>query len=128
MRRSASTRKSPIAFYELIEAYFPTLPKIELNARRAREGWEAWGNEAPLPAHDPETGEVIEETSQPAIVAVDDPSRGSIVTPVTVAQLEAAGHKIVAVAGAPELSESLELPDFLRRGSDNVAPFEKVQP
>jgi hypothetical protein len=29
------------------EAYFPTLPKIELNARRARPGWVAWGNEAP---------------------------------------------------------------------------------
>jgi len=37
----------PDAFYELIEAYFPTLPKIELNARRSRAGWAAWGNEAP---------------------------------------------------------------------------------
>jgi N6-adenosine-specific RNA methylase IME4 len=33
--------------YELIESYFPTLPKIELNARRAREGWQSWGLEAP---------------------------------------------------------------------------------
>lgn len=33
--------------YEMIEAYFPTLPKIELNARRARPGWDAWGLEAP---------------------------------------------------------------------------------
>jgi len=31
---------------ELIEAYFPTLPKIELNRRGpARPGWDAWGNE-----------------------------------------------------------------------------------
>ncbi|MET4636179.1 MT-A70 family methyltransferase [Kaistia defluvii] len=37
----------PDAFYELIEAYFPNLPKIELNARRARPGWDAWGLEAP---------------------------------------------------------------------------------
>ncbi len=37
----------PDAAYELIEAYFPSLPKIELNARRAREGWDAWGLEAP---------------------------------------------------------------------------------
>lgn len=44
--------------YELIEAYFPTLPKIELNARRRREGWDAWGLDAP--PHDPETGEVME--------------------------------------------------------------------
>jgi N6-adenosine-specific RNA methylase IME4 len=33
--------------YELIEAYFPTLSKIELNARRARPGWDCWGVEAP---------------------------------------------------------------------------------
>jgi N6-adenosine-specific RNA methylase IME4 len=37
----------PAIAYELIEAYFPTLPKIELNARSGRQGWEAWGNEAP---------------------------------------------------------------------------------
>jgi N6-adenosine-specific RNA methylase IME4 len=41
----------PELFYELIEAYFPTLPKIELNARRARPGWDAWGLDAPGPAH-----------------------------------------------------------------------------
>lgn len=33
--------------YELIEAYFPNLKKIELNARRRRTGWDAWGYEAP---------------------------------------------------------------------------------
>lgn len=38
--------EKPDAFYELIEAYFPTLPKIELNARRARSGWDRWGLEA----------------------------------------------------------------------------------
>ena len=30
-----------------VEAYYPTLPKIELNARgEARPGWGAWGAEA----------------------------------------------------------------------------------
>lgn len=38
----------PAKFYELIELYFPNLPKIELNARAARPGWDAWGLEAPL--------------------------------------------------------------------------------
>lgn len=33
--------------YELIEDYFPSLPMIELNARRLRPGWDAWGLEAP---------------------------------------------------------------------------------
>lgn len=59
--------EKPDAFYELIETYFPNLPKIELNARRARPGWDAWGNEAPTDAageqvpHNPSTGEVVKE-------------------------------------------------------------------
>lgn len=37
----------PVVFHELIEAYFPTVPKIELNRRGpARPGWDAWGLEA----------------------------------------------------------------------------------
>ena len=40
--------EKPAIFYELIEAYFPTLPKIELNARQRRAGWDAWGYEARL--------------------------------------------------------------------------------
>jgi N6-adenosine-specific RNA methylase IME4 len=37
----------PEIFFEMIERYFPTLPKIELNCRgAARPGWVAWGNEA----------------------------------------------------------------------------------
>jgi N6-adenosine-specific RNA methylase IME4 len=40
--------EKPAAVYELIESYFPTLPKIELHARgRFRAGWDVWGNEAP---------------------------------------------------------------------------------
>jgi N6-adenosine-specific RNA methylase IME4/DNA-binding CsgD family transcriptional regulator len=39
--------EKPEQFLELIEQYFPTLPKIELNRRgTARAGWDAWGNEA----------------------------------------------------------------------------------
>jgi N6-adenosine-specific RNA methylase IME4 len=35
------------AVAEMIEFYFPSLPKIELNRRGpARPGWDAWGNEA----------------------------------------------------------------------------------
>jgi N6-adenosine-specific RNA methylase IME4 len=37
----------PERAYELIEAYFPNLPKIELNARARRPGWDVWGAEAP---------------------------------------------------------------------------------
>jgi N6-adenosine-specific RNA methylase IME4 len=38
----------PDRVYEIIESYFPTLPKIELFARRARPGWDVWGAEAPV--------------------------------------------------------------------------------
>lgn len=37
----------PDCVYTMIESYFPNLPKIELNARRRRDGWEPWGLEAP---------------------------------------------------------------------------------
>ena len=41
--------RKPVEVYELIEAYFPNLPKIELYARVAtcRPGWDHWGAEAP---------------------------------------------------------------------------------
>lgn len=42
--------QKPAIFHELIEAYFPNLPKIELNAREARPGWDLWGYEAPAEA------------------------------------------------------------------------------
>jgi N6-adenosine-specific RNA methylase IME4 len=37
----------PAIFHEMIETMFPHLPRIELFARRARTGWDRWGNEAP---------------------------------------------------------------------------------
>ena len=51
--------RKPDAFLEMIETYYPTLPKIEFNARRARPGWHSWGNEAPVESCDPKTGEII---------------------------------------------------------------------
>jgi N6-adenosine-specific RNA methylase IME4 len=44
--------EKPEVFREMIEGYFPTLPKIELHARGpvARPGWDVWGLEAPGPA------------------------------------------------------------------------------
>jgi len=36
----------PDNVHEIAEAYFPNLPKIELNARRKRPGWDVWGLEA----------------------------------------------------------------------------------
>lgn len=46
--------EKPARFRELIESYFPNLPKIELNARTRRPGWDVWGAEAPeLPEAEP---------------------------------------------------------------------------
>ena len=45
--RQGGHSKKPEIFYQLIEAYFPNTPKIELNARRHRPGWDACGPEAP---------------------------------------------------------------------------------
>ena len=37
--------KKPEIFHEIIEGIFPSLPKLELFARRPRPGWKVWGNE-----------------------------------------------------------------------------------
>jgi N6-adenosine-specific RNA methylase IME4 len=39
--------EKPAIFYEIIESYYPTLPKVELFARAARLQWDCWGFEAP---------------------------------------------------------------------------------
>jgi N6-adenosine-specific RNA methylase IME4 len=41
--------RKPDEAYELIEAMYPDLPKLELFARSPRSGWHRWGNEAPPP-------------------------------------------------------------------------------
>lgn len=62
----------PEKFYEIIETYFPTLPKIELNARVARPGWVRWGYEAPeqdptaKAADDAPSGSAMSEPLAPA--------------------------------------------------------------
>lgn len=88
----------PDRFYELIEAYFPNLPKIELNARRVRPGWDAWGLEAP-------------EAREKEPVARE-------LTDVT------AGESAPISAPRPQepVDDGLAIPDFLRRRSDNSLP------
>jgi N6-adenosine-specific RNA methylase IME4 len=40
--------EKPAEAYELINRAYPGVGKLELFARTAREGWAAWGNEAPM--------------------------------------------------------------------------------
>jgi N6-adenosine-specific RNA methylase IME4 len=42
--------KKPIAVYEIIERYFPDLPKLELFGRADRKGWVSWGNQLNMAA------------------------------------------------------------------------------
>jgi N6-adenosine-specific RNA methylase IME4 len=41
--------RKPDEVYEIIERMYPELPKIELFARQARPGWDAWGNQIEPP-------------------------------------------------------------------------------
>lgn len=67
----AHSEKPPFA-HELAEAYFPSLPKIELNARARRDGWDAWGLEAPEDSDHPD----IPESSTAARMDVLDNRTG----------------------------------------------------
>lgn len=49
--------EKPAEQYEHAEFHYPSLPKIELNARRGRLGWIAWGFEAPVGQADLREGE-----------------------------------------------------------------------
>ena len=35
--------EKPDIVYEMLERLYPTLPKLEMYARRARPGWDRWG-------------------------------------------------------------------------------------
>jgi len=48
--------EKPEEAYELLESYFPNLPRIELNARKKRAGWDCWGAESPV-----DLGEAVAE-------------------------------------------------------------------
>jgi hypothetical protein len=82
-RKGAHSAK-PDFYRDMIERMTPDLPRIELFARSRREGWEVWGNQAPLPARDPDVG-VTPELSQ---LANDAEPRQAIVRPMLAAPSE----------------------------------------
>lgn len=55
MARKSEHSRKPDDVHDSIERMYPGARKIELFARRARPGWTAWGNEAPVAANDNET-------------------------------------------------------------------------
>jgi N6-adenosine-specific RNA methylase IME4 len=50
--RTAHSAK-PVEVYDLIEAMYPGLPKIELFSRSPQPGWASWGNQAHVREHVP---------------------------------------------------------------------------
>lgn len=133
--------EKPDAFYDVIERYFPTLPKIELNARRARPGWTSWGLEAPeeSQAKEPEAdagsaatdmhrpaegssrpvdGRLSTATSEPMDVTGGEsaaPFFAHVESTAMPASTKAVGH-------SARVDEVLEIPAFLRRREDNSIP------
>ena len=65
--------EKPHRFRELIESYFPTLPKIELNARERFPGWDAFGAEAP--DHLPDAGNMV-AMGRPVAAELEDYASG----------------------------------------------------
>lgn len=81
-RKSPVHSEKPEWAYEMIEAYFPNLPRIELNARKARPGWSSWGNEAPdddevHPAVGTTGGAAAGEAATLAVSPAPDHDRGA---------------------------------------------------
>lgn len=50
--RDRQHSRKPDHVHEALEQMYPGTRKIELFARRARPGWDCWGNEAPQAAND----------------------------------------------------------------------------
>jgi N6-adenosine-specific RNA methylase IME4 len=97
----------PEIFLEIIEKYYPTLPKIELNRRgAARQGWDAWGNEAERITHDSRTNHKPE--SVPDSVGTDArQSSASVSEPASDRQ---SSSPPVAGAGSPSCLPEIILP------------------
>jgi N6-adenosine-specific RNA methylase IME4 len=84
--RDESHSDKPDCSFEWFERHWPNTPKIELNARRARAGWERWGLGAPPPVAQESPG-AVQETVIP----------------------DSATHCV-------NVDDGLDLPEFLRRG------------
>ena len=48
--------EKPPNIHEIVEYHWPSVPKVEFNARAARPGWERWGFEAPADFYAPAKG------------------------------------------------------------------------
>ncbi len=96
----------PDRVHEIAEAYFPNLPKIELNARRKRPGWDVWGLEA--------EGEQLEAVDLPALneapaVAVAAPNMPISAGRTVLAMPDADVVRVIGVSVADALRNGASL-------------------
>ncbi len=149
--RATKHSAKPERFLEMIEGYFPTLPKMELNRRGpARKGWSAWGNQAE--EFDPATGEVSEHTeaspsSEPSPGAApqsEAPHAGTGSGTSAGCEADTAGEGANALAdlSTPNRENALtpapapaqaspefeDIPECLRRNPDNSLPVASPRP
>lgn len=109
---SGEHSEKPDCVMAMIERYFPTLPKLELNSRRARPGWVVWGldaghadNSGATIPHDPDAGEVIDKEAAP----IPESGVGDDVGDV---RGESSPPLLPVI---PPIDDGLDLPDLLRR-------------
>lgn len=131
----------PDCAHRWIEQHYPNVPKIELNARAARAGWDVWGYEAPAGCAAPEatvsendavssTGQQVDPDRAKEILArhSTDPAKGEkadALPPEAQAVREdrsprwksnlAAVTTEASVAAKPPFDGDRDMPDFLRR-------------
>lgn len=99
--------EKPAKVHEIAESYFPNLPKIELNARARRAGWDAWGLEAP--EGDDEDSRVA---NAPAMAGAHCTDSGPATD--TLGALAIASADAVALASGPSDTGVLASPENLR--------------
>lgn len=117
----------PVGMLEMIEQYFPTLPKIELNRRGpTRAGWDAWGNElvpaeSATPAETDRTTFDADYTERDALYAISD---GKAVDPAIVALLRTA--KLIRGSVKLNLTKAgIKKLDDVRQSASQVAEVEQ---
>lgn len=126
---------------ELIERWYPSVPKIELNRRGPpRPGWDAWGNETEIVGAsdgssseiDPDAGEIIEspaagDESGGSPPPPDEPGSASIVEVAhAVAGTGTTSQGGPGASGparpAQPADDELDIPAFLRRPLKDAVP------
>jgi N6-adenosine-specific RNA methylase IME4 len=116
--------EKPDDIHAMIEFHWPSTPKVEFNARRARPGWTAWGFDAPaaLPAiniaiaDDGDLPSAVDTPAPPTLPPAPDDGK------VEQARVDPDDQAETAVPPAgrpgpdlPRGAHPLDIPEFLRR-------------